>query len=120
VASSEDYEACAADKQINFKEFADNINHLVNEKMRELNLDVKEDSEFSTNKMLNVYSAIVQTNEYDIETARIICLTTGTKCVCGEFMCLDGTSLNDWFVLELNYKVLFYPEFVKKKLIDLI
>jgi hypothetical protein len=84
-----------SDAKINFKEFADNINQLINEKCKELNLTA-EDSEFNANKLLNVYSAIVQTNGFDIDTARIICVTTGTKCVSGENMCLDGTSLNDW------------------------
>jgi hypothetical protein len=46
--------------------------------------------------MLTVYSAIVQTIDYNIRTAKIICLTTGTKCVGGESMSLCGKALNDW------------------------
>ena len=78
-----------------FKEFANNISKLIDDKCIELNL-MSDESEFNSNKFLNVYSAIVQTNDYDIETAKIICITTGTKCINGESMCLNGTALNDW------------------------
>ncbi len=81
--------------EVNFKEFADNVSQLIEEKCKQLNL-TSEDNEFNPNKMLNVYSAIVQTNKYDIESARIICVTTGTKCISGDKMSLNGTALNDW------------------------
>lgn len=51
-----------------------------------------------------VYAAIVQTtngDEYMLndannnENMKIICLTTGTKCICGEYMSQNGSSIND-------------------------
>lgn len=78
---------------------------MLQEKCKELNL-LSEESEFNPNRMLNVYSGIVQTNDYDLSTARIICLTTGTKCITGENMSLNGTALNDCHAEILGTRVL--------------
>ena len=63
---------------------------LVNGNLEELNIT-------NQNKFRNVYAGIVQTNEMDFNTAKLICLTTGTKCVSGQNMSLAGLSLNDWY-----------------------
>lgn len=100
--------------EINIKEFADNVSELVKEKyyslLDELNKTVKSKKAYdehdqivieedllliSQNKLRSVYAGIIQTNDLDIKSSKIICITTGTKCIDGEFMSMNGDSLND-------------------------
>ncbi|RNA21987.1 double-stranded RNA-specific editase 1 isoform X4 [Brachionus plicatilis] len=89
-----------------FKEFADSISELINQKYKELVEQLSEENEFNPNKFLNVYSGIVQSNGININTAKLICLTTGTKCIGGDHMSLLGTSLNDCHAEILAVRVL--------------
>ncbi|CAF0998726.1 unnamed protein product, partial [Brachionus calyciflorus] len=91
---------------IKFKDFADNLNDLINKKYRELVEQLSGDNEFNPNKFLNVYSGIVQSNGIDVSTAKLICITTGTKCIGGEYMSLLGSSLNDCHAEILSVRVL--------------
>lgn len=58
-----------------------------------------DENEFNPNKFLNVYSGIVQSNGIDFNTAKLICLTTGTKCISGECMSLTGSTIHDWYFI---------------------
>ena len=94
----------------NLKEFADNTGELIKEKYYTLldHLDqrikqqkttmiIDEDLELtSQNKLRGVYAGIVQTDESDANFVKIICVTTGTKCIDGELMSMSGNSINDW------------------------
>ena len=51
-------------------------------------------------KMRNVYAGIVQTRDLDPNTCELIALASGTKCIGGEEMSLDGESINDWYVQQ--------------------
>jgi hypothetical protein len=42
-----------------------------------------------------VYASIVQTNDVDLNKSKIICITSGTKCINGEYMSLNGSTIND-------------------------
>ncbi|KAH9642255.1 hypothetical protein HF086_000502 [Spodoptera exigua] len=68
---------------------ADHIAKLVNEKFNEL---MKHDAVHSKRKVL---AGIVVTTEGRAEGARVLCVTTGTKCVSGEHMSVSGRALND-------------------------
>lgn len=72
-----------------------------------------EENEFNPNKFLNVYSGIVQSNGININSAKLICLTTGTKCIGGDYMSLVGTSLNDSHAEILAVRVLRKYLFIK-------
>lgn len=86
--------------------FADDVHQMIMAKSRELfetinnaNSDIKKVAdlnELSLSKFLNVYAAIVQSNGLESKTAKLVCFTTGTKCISGEYMSMTGTSLNDW------------------------
>lgn len=94
------------DQQEQLRIFADTVNQIVVDKYSELfdtltrsQCDLKKIvdlNELNLSKFLNVYAAIVQANGLDPKTAKLVCFTTGTKCINGEFMSLTGTSLNDW------------------------
>ena len=101
-------EAAAPDCQTlhGIKEFADNISELVKHKyyalMNLLDATVKsksvsDESELtSQSKLRNVYAGIVQSDGFDSNSAKLICITTGTKCISGQYMSQCGVSLNDW------------------------
>jgi hypothetical protein len=84
------------------KEFSDNISEMIKAKYQEIlhtidaTANLSKDPEVSSsiedlnatkqNKLRNVYAAIVQSNGYNTLTSKIICITSGTKCINGEFM----------------------------------
>ena len=98
------------------KDFADNVSELVKEKYYSLlnrleekistkkahgNTDgpaIDEDLELtSQNKLRSVYAGIIQSDSMDPEATKLVCVTTGTKCIDGEYMSLEGLSINDWY-----------------------
>lgn len=92
-------------QKLETQQFADYVNQMVIAKYQELfdkissgqaAIQISDLNELNFKKFLNVYAAIIQSDEMDINTAKIICFSTGTKCICGEFMSMTGTSLNDW------------------------
>lgn len=104
LALSDDHSGEISNK---FREFADNVSELLSNKYKELvekmslkkrdaQDETQEENELNQNKFLNVYSGIVQSNGIDFSTAKLVCLSTGTKCISGENMSQIGTSLNDW------------------------
>ncbi|XP_061384989.1 double-stranded RNA-specific editase Adar isoform X2 [Danaus plexippus] len=68
---------------------ADHVAKLVNEKFNEL---MKGDATHSRRKVL---AGIVITVDNKIEGAKVIAVTTGTKCVSGEHMSVRGRAVND-------------------------
>ena len=88
--------------EMKIKEFSDNISEMVKSKYQEIlqtidsATNLSKDPEISSsiedltatsqNKLRNVYAAIVQSNGYNTLTSKIICITSGTKCINGEFM----------------------------------
>lgn len=71
------------------QELADHIGRLVNEKFGEL---MGQDQLHSKKKIL---AGIVMTKNHSLETSQVIAITTGTKCVSGEYISINGCSLND-------------------------
>uniref|UniRef100_A0A182FMH1 Uncharacterized protein n=1 Tax=Anopheles albimanus TaxID=7167 RepID=A0A182FMH1_ANOAL len=69
--------------------FADHIGKLVIEKF---NLVMQSSDVYSRRKVL---AGFVMTYGYDVKTARVISLATGTKCVSGEHMSVTGSVIND-------------------------
>ena len=100
------------EKKEEMLKFSDEIHQLIVAKYQELidtitksNSGIKQVvdlNEIKLSKFLNVYASIVQTDELDAKTAKLICFTTGTKCISGEYMSMNGTALNDWY--EKYYK----------------
>jgi len=94
------------DKKDQLLKFSDDINQMVISKYKELfdNINKSQSdirkvvdlNELNLSKFLNVYAAIIQSNGFDSKTAKLVCFTTGTKCISGEYMSMNGTSLNDW------------------------
>ena len=46
----------------------------------------------SQNKLRNVFAAIIQSYGYNTSNSKIICITSGTKCINGEYMSQLGTT----------------------------
>lgn len=69
---------------------ADRVSRLVLDKFSELTNGFK-----STNARRKVLAGIVMTSGEDGESSSIICVTTGTKCINGEYMSDKGQSVND-------------------------
>ncbi|XP_075152294.1 double-stranded RNA-specific editase Adar-like [Haematobia irritans] len=68
---------------------ADIIGHLVLEKFEQI---IKNNETYSRRKVI---AGIVMTKDMNFNKAQVISVTTGTKCVSGEHMCINGTVLND-------------------------
>jgi len=109
LSVSEDMAAAPSDISL----FADNISEVIKEKYynllsllereiqnKKMSVDeegIDEDLELtSQNKLRGVYAGIVQSVGLSSESAKLICVTTGTKCICGEFMSQNGYAVNDW------------------------
>ncbi|XP_038105531.1 double-stranded RNA-specific editase Adar isoform X3 [Culex quinquefasciatus] len=69
--------------------FADSVGKLVIEKFNEV---MKGNDVYSRRKVL---AGIVMTQGYDVKSAKVIALATGTKCVSGEHMSVTGSVIND-------------------------
>ncbi|XP_052446912.1 double-stranded RNA-specific editase 1 isoform X1 [Carassius gibelio] len=69
---------------------ADAVSHLVVEKFSELT-----DNFTSPNARRKVLAGVVMTTGTDVKDAQVICVTTGTKCINGEYMSDRGLALND-------------------------
>ncbi|XP_071545538.1 double-stranded RNA-specific editase 1-like [Panulirus ornatus] len=68
---------------------ADNIAKLVCDKFSELT------SDNPTLAKRKVLAGIVMTNEKDLKDIKVICIATGTKCINGEHLSLQGQCIND-------------------------
>ena len=70
---------------------ADHISKLVLGKFTELTDGLK--SQYAKRKVM---AGIVLIKDDDLSTAMVICVTTGTKCINGEYLSHDGLSVNDF------------------------
>ena len=117
------------DSDMKIKEFADNISELSKNKFDSLLNTIESKSTLKSNgissnnsllsnlsnifeeevanskKLRNVYASITQTNGYDYNSSKLICVSTGTKCINGEFMSQMGIAINDWLVLFFYSKL---------------
>jgi double stranded RNA-specific editase B len=111
------------EKKEEMLKFSDEIHQLIVSKYQELidtitksNSGIKQVvdlNEIKLSKFLNVYASIVQTDELDAKTAKLICFTTGTKCISGEYMSMNGTALNDWYKkITKNFSCYIYYYFM--------
>ncbi|CAF0814270.1 unnamed protein product [Rotaria sp. Silwood1] len=71
------------------RDLADRIASCIQEKFNQL---THNDVRLQRRKVL---AGVVQTRNYDLETMEVICITTGTKCISGDRLTLNGQSLND-------------------------
>uniref|UniRef100_A0A3Q3ABK1 Adenosine deaminase RNA specific B1a n=1 Tax=Kryptolebias marmoratus TaxID=37003 RepID=A0A3Q3ABK1_KRYMA len=69
---------------------ADAVSHLVIDKFSELT-----DKFTSPHARRKVLSGVVMTTGTDVKEAKVICVSTGTKCINGEYMSDQGLALND-------------------------
>lgn len=123
------------DSEIKIKEFADNISELAKNKFNNLlstieakasksnnllsNITSIFDEEIASSKKLrNVYAAIIQSSGFDYNSSKLICVTTGTKCINGEFMSQMGTAINDCHAEILAIRLL--RKYLYKQLNDYI
>ncbi|XP_043920633.1 double-stranded RNA-specific editase B2 [Protopterus annectens] len=72
------------------QEFADCVFHLVTEKFRELTGNFT-----SSHARYKGLAGIVMTKDFDIRQAQVITISTGTKCINGEYLSDQGLVLND-------------------------
>ncbi|KAL3836193.1 hypothetical protein ACJMK2_021635 [Sinanodonta woodiana] len=69
---------------------ADLVSKLINEKLSSLTDGFK--SQYARRKVL---AGIVMTRGYDMDEASVICISTGTKCINGEYISDHGLAVND-------------------------
>ncbi|XP_071384398.1 double-stranded RNA-specific editase 1-like [Centroberyx affinis] len=69
---------------------ADAVSHLVVDKFSELT-----DNFTSPHARRKVLAGVVMTTGTDVKEAQVICVSTGTKCINGEYMSDRGLALND-------------------------
>lgn len=69
---------------------ADHVAKLVMTKFSELT-----DGMASPYARRKVLAGVVMTLDRSLESAQVVCVTTGTKCVKGDFMSINGLALND-------------------------
>ncbi|XP_062900453.1 double-stranded RNA-specific editase B2 isoform X1 [Mobula hypostoma] len=72
------------------QEFADAVFHLVTEKFKELT-----DNLTSSHARHKVLAGIVMTKGLNMKDAQVVALSTGTKCINGEYISNQGLALND-------------------------
>ena len=71
------------------RDLADRIAACIREKFNQLTCN---DVRLQRRKVL---AGVVLTRHYDIESMKVICITTGTKCIGGDCLTLNGEALND-------------------------
>lgn len=90
IGANGDSAGCYDQKNVELPQtFADALGKLVIEKFNEV---MKGNDVYSRRKVL---AGIVMTEGYDLKTAKVISLATGTKCVSGEHMSVTGSVIND-------------------------